>query len=174
MEAMVQKLADLGHELDLQELLVASKGRTAGRPDVARALVEKGICNSIRQAFDRFLKDGGPAYVPMEKFSLPDALALGQSAGAKMSLAHPHQLKNIAVVEDLFSRFKSERQEGIEAYDGRYGRAQREGWLRMAKNHDLVVTGGSDFHGAVTPSITRLGIELPEPHAQRLGQWLGL
>ena len=50
----------------------------------------------------------------------------------------------------------------------------REGWLRMARQLELVVTGGSDFHGEAMPEVAQPGIELPEPHAARLCDWLGV
>lgn len=168
------KLARVGVPLDPAPILAAAEGRVAGRPDVARALVAAGVCTSPREAFDRFLKDGGPADAPIERLGVDEGLALARDAGARVSLAHPHSLGEAALVRDLFARFQSAGLEGLEVFYGRYGRAESRAWLRLADKHGLVPTGGSDFHGDLTPDITRPGIDLPEPHATRLLQWLDL
>lgn len=168
------RLAKLGVSLDPEPILAAAEGRVAGRPDVARALVAAGVCTSPREAFDRFLKDGGPADAPIERLGVDEGLALARRAGARVSLAHPHSLGEPALVRDLFARFQSLGLEGIEAFYGRYGRAESEAWLRLARQRDLVPTGGSDFHGDLTPDISRPGIELPEARARQIRDWLGL
>lgn len=168
------RLAKLGVQLDSAPILAAAEGRVPGRPDVALALVAAGVCTSPREAFDRFLKDGGPADVPIERLGVAEGLALARGAGARVSLAHPHTLRQPALVRDLFVRFRDQGLEGIEAFYGRYGRAESDAWLRLVRELDLVPTGGSDFHGDLIPDITRPGIELAQPHAERLLEWLGV
>lgn len=174
------RLAALGVVLDPAPILAAAEGRTAGRPDVARALVAAKICTSPREAFDRFLKDGGPADAPIERLPVAEGLELARGAGARVSLAHPHTLGERALVRDLFVRFRGRPHEsaheggldGIEALYGRYGRAESRSWLMLAKELGLVVTGGSDFHGDLTPDISHPGIDFPQAHAGRLLEWL--
>ncbi len=173
-ERICAKLARVGVQLDPQPILRAAEGRVAGRPDVARALVAAGICTSPREAFDRFLKDGGPGDAPIERLGVGEGVALARRAGAKVSLAHPHTLGGHALVRDLFRRFHSDGLEGIEAMYGRYGRAESESWLALADRMGLVATGGSDFHGDMVPDVTRPGVDLPEPRAHRILEWLGL
>jgi predicted metal-dependent phosphoesterase TrpH len=168
-----ERLARLGHPLDADAILDSARGRTVGRPDVARALVASGAASSIRDAFTRFLRDGGPADVAVERLPLAEGLDLARACGARCSLAHPHVLDH-ALVRDLFVRYRDRGLDGLEAYYGRYGPAQREGWLRLADDLDLVVTGGSDFHGDVVPEVTRPGIDLPAPRVGPLLTWLGL
>jgi predicted metal-dependent phosphoesterase TrpH len=139
---------------------------------VARALVEAGVVKTMREAFDRYLHDGGPADVGVERVALEEGLRLGREAGARMSLAHPHTLRDHGVVEEMLRTFRPLGLEGIEAWYGGYARQQREQWLRLARTHDLVVTAGSDFHGDANPDITRPGIDLPQVHASRLREWL--
>jgi hypothetical protein len=174
LRAIVERLAELGIRLDAERLLIATHGHTPGRPDVARALVEAGHVRSLREAFDRYLHDGGPADVALARLSLAEGLALGRAAGAKMSLAHPHTLRSYPQVVELFEQHRDGGLEGIEALYGRYGTAERETWLRVARRFDLVVTGGSDFHGAAVPEVARPVIEVPEPHAGRLRAWLAV
>lgn len=171
--AICERLAELGVELDAQAILEASAGSTPGRPDVAKALVAAGVCSSMREAFDRFLKDDGPANVAIEGMSLEEGLAHGRACGARMALAHPHTLRKHALVEALFSELREQGLEGIEAFYGSVSPARAEPWLRLARKHDLVVTAGSDFHGESKVGPARqVGIELPEPHAGRLREWL--
>lgn len=169
-----ERLARVGALLDPEVILRGAEGRTPGRPDVARALVAAGICTSPREAFDRFLKDGGPADAPIERLPVREALALARGAGAKVSLAHPHTLGGIALVRDLYRRFRHQGLEGIEALYGRYAAAESRVWLGLAKELRLVVTGGSDFHGDLTPDVARPGIELAGEHVEGLLGWLGV
>jgi predicted metal-dependent phosphoesterase TrpH len=173
-EQILDKLDNLGFVLDRQEIRSRNHGRTPGRPDVAAALVREGICNSMRQAFDRFLRDGGPADVSVERVGLDEGLELGRRAGAKMSLAHPHSLRNVALVEDLFTRYKTAGLEGLEAHYGRYGRAERRHWEAVARKHELVVTAGSDFHGAANPAVGQPVVECEAEVARTLCDWLGV
>lgn len=171
--AIVERLAELGVPLDQERVLRGAAGHTPGRPDVARALLEAGHVRSLREAFDRYLHDGGPADVAFARLSLEEGLQLGREAGAKMSLAHPHTLRSYALVVELFRRHRDAGLEGIEALYGRYPAHERETWLRVARSFDLVVTGGSDFHGEAVPDVTQPGIDVPEPLAGRLRDWLG-
>jgi predicted metal-dependent phosphoesterase TrpH len=169
--AICERLAALGVQLDPEPILAAAIGRTPGRPDVANALVAAGACSSTRMAFDRYLRDDGPANVSIDGLTLADALALGRAAGARMALAHPHTLRHYAVVRALFLEFRPHGLEGIEAFYGHASPTRAEPWLRLARELDLVVTAGSDFHGQ-QHEITHPVVELPIAHAPRLREWL--
>jgi hypothetical protein len=172
MRVIADRLQSLGIRVDPEPIIASAAGRTVGRPDLARALVAAGAASSMNDAFDRFLGDGKPANVPFERISVASGLALGTSAGARMSLAHPHTLGHL--VDDLLRRHRGQGLEGLECYYGAYTAKQRRRWLSLAKKLDLVVTGGSDFHGTSMPQIVEPGIQLPELHARRLQRWLGL
>ena len=170
--AIVDRLAGLGIELDGPALLASTCDHTPGRPDVAKALKEAGVVSSLREAFDRFLRDGGPADVQIDRLSLGDGLEIGRACGGRMSLAHPHTLRSFALVADLCRRFRDQGLEGLEAFYGRYGRAEREGWCRLVDELGMVATGGSDFHGEAVPSVSRPTIDLPDMRAARICEWL--
>jgi hypothetical protein len=91
-----------------------------------------------------------------------------------MALAHPHTCGELAVVRDLLRRMRDEGLGGLEAFYGGYGAAERGPWLRLARELDLVVTGGSDYHGELLPAVSRPVIDLPEPFASRAREWLGV
>ncbi|MGH1342570.1 MAG: PHP domain-containing protein [Nannocystales bacterium] len=165
------RLEALGHHLDPEAILAQTHG-VPGRPAVAKALVQAGICTSMKESFSRFLRDGGPADVPVERVSLRDGLDLGLGAGAKASLAHPHAFGAFALVESICRRHREHGLTGLEALYGRYGKAERTGWLRLVDKFDMVATGGSDFHGEAIPEITRPGIELDPARSELLSQWL--
>ncbi len=166
-----ERLKALGHALDPEAILAQTHG-VPGRPAVAKALVQAGICTSFKEAFTRFLRDGGPADVPVDRVSLREGLDLGLGAGGKASLAHPHAFGEYALVESLCRRHRDHGLVGLEAFYGRYGKAQQTGWLRLADGLDMVGTGGSDFHGEAVPDVTRPGIELEPARADALMRWL--
>jgi predicted metal-dependent phosphoesterase TrpH len=170
--AICERLATLGVQLDPEPILTAAIGRTPGRPDVANALVAAGVCSSTRMAFDRYLRDDGPANITIEGMTLARGLELGRAAGARMGLAHPHTLRHYAVVRELFIEFRAQGLEGIEAFYGNASPTRAEPWLRLARELDLIATAGSDFHGDGLGEITAPVVELSSTHALRLREWL--
>ncbi|TPV94895.1 MAG: PHP domain-containing protein [Myxococcales bacterium FL481] len=173
LRAIVKRLGELGMPLDADEILTeVGPGGSAGRPHVAQALQRAGHVSSVREAFDRFLADGKPAYVAGQRLSVADGLALARGAGAQVALAHPHTLGDSAIVRALFADHRDAGLTGIEAFYGRYGSAASAPWLRVAAQFDLTVTGGSDFHGSALPEVVRPGITFPAEHTERLLGWL--
>ena len=158
--------------LDPEVILAEARGATPGRPHVAAALVKAKVVRTVREAFDRFLKDGGPADVPGPRLTVEEGAALGRAAGAKVSLAHPHTLGHPEVVRALLERTRSAGLEGIEAYYGPYASREKAAWLELGRQLDLVITGGSDYHGKNTPEIGTPGVELPDELSDRLLRWL--
>ena len=170
--SICERLEGLGVRLDPDAILATTVGRTPGRPDIAKALVAAKVCTSPRDAFDRYLRDDGPANVQIEGISLAEGLQLGREAGARMSLAHPHTLKHFAIVRELFVEFRAHGLEGIEAFYGGTSLVRAEPWLRLARELDLIPTGGSDFHGEALAYVKHPGIELPLAYSPRLREWM--
>lgn len=170
------RLAELGHPIDPEAILAhVSHGQSAGRPHVARALLEAGVVSSVAEAFTRFLRDGGPADVPVPRLDVREGVELGVEAGARASIAHPHVLGNEALVEDLIGKNRDVGLDGVEALYGPYSEAERRAWLRLADRLGVVATGGSDYHGgSVNPDVTRPVIEVPPERADAIVRWLGL
>jgi predicted metal-dependent phosphoesterase TrpH len=168
MRVMGAKLAQRGIRIDVEPLIAAAEaeGRTIGRPDLARAMVAHGAATSVRDAFSRFLYDGGPVVVPYRALTLAAAVELGRTAGAALSLAHPH-LYDPALLR------AHPGIEGVEAYYGSYDPKERARWIEIADELGLVCTGGSDWHGPDDASCEP-GVDLPDDRADRLTSWLGL
>ena len=164
LRVMAAKLKARGVVIDVEPIITrAADGRSVGRPDLARAMVAQGAATSLKDAFARHLYDNGPVDVPHRALSLRDALALGRAANAAMSLAHPHLYEPA-----LVRAHAGEGLGAIEAFYAGYDPGEREQWIALADELELVCTGGADAHGPDDP----IGVELPDDRAQALLDWL--
>ena len=150
---MVKRLEALGLPLDLQRVLEIAGGDSVGRPHVAEAMVERGYVSSVRQAFERYLGIGRPAYVGRRRLRPEDAVRAITDAGGAAVWAHPGTSRSLA----LIGRFVDLGLAGIEAYHPEHDRQMVEECLRLARRFDLLVTGGSDFHGSSSDEGGDLG-----------------
>ncbi len=169
------RLVSRGIAIDPAAILREAGAASVGRPHVARALVAAGAVKTVPEAFARWLHDGGPADVPIERLSVEEGLELAARAGGRASLAHPHLLGDRAA--QLVRRLGGEGGAGlgaIEAHYAMYARAERKRWLDLAREHNMVVTAGSDFHGDGLPQIDRVGVEIEDAEASALFEWLRL
>lgn len=153
---IVERFRSLGVDMTLEEVQnAAPPGANLGRPHMAQVLVNKGVVRDFAEAFARFLGDGGPAYVEKAVLSPADAIRLIHGAGGLCFLAHPGLLK-LAPHETHETRINALQElglDGIEAYYGMYAPVQTDRFLRLAQKRGLLVTGGSDFHGANKPDV---------------------
>ena len=155
---IVKKLQDLGLEITYDEVVAASGGGQVGRPHFARVLMQKGYVRTNGEAFERFLKKGGPAYVEKARFSPEESIALIHEAGGVSVLAHPFTLHLPAEeLDPLFERLAKAGLEGVETYYSAHTAEETLRYERLAREWELVTSGGSDFHGANKPNID-LGI----------------
>ncbi len=125
-----------------------AQGMPVGRAHFARALVAVGAANTLEQAFDRYLDEGRPAYVPLPHRSAAEAIALLISVRAVPVLAHPVRTGlEPHILEALALSLKEAGLRGIEAFHPSASVAQARTLCSMARRMELLVTGGSDFHG---------------------------
>lgn len=143
-EAIIKKLADLGMPLDFNRVLEIAGDAAPQRPHIAEALKERGYVETVREAFDRYISNDGPAYVHSEKVTTEQAVELIRSVGGLAVLAHPTYTPNIDVVVELAAKAGAS---GIETFYGTYSEETVERILGLARKFDLIPTGGSDFHG---------------------------
>lgn len=142
-ERMLGKLESLGFPLDLGRVISLREEGSVGRPHVARAMVEAGYVKTIRDAFDKYLTRGKPAYVERMRFTPLEAVqALSRAEGVPV-LAHPGDDATPALIRELCDGGL----EGLEVYHPEHDLRQEQLYAAMASEYGLVATGGSDSHG---------------------------
>ena len=134
--------------------------RSAGRPWIARALVERGHCATTGEAFERWLARGRPAYVPRLAAPPREVFARIHEARGITSLAHPGLLGH----DEWITDFASAGLDALEAYHSNHDAERTRHYLALAGRLGLGVSGGSDYHadethGAITPG----SVSLPRP-----------
>ena len=144
-DAMADRLRSLGMSLPMDEIR-RDAGASIGRPHLARAMVRQGYVSSVAEAFERYLGRNCPAYVPRVTMSAAEAIALLRERGAVPVLAHPGLIKwPMERFLPMLNAWKEAGLMGLEVYHpGNYGNFPY--WDRLARQHRLLVTGGSDFH----------------------------
>jgi len=144
-QAMGDRLNKMGLAIDLEKIMAAA-GDSIGRPHLARALVSAGHVKSVSEAFDRYLGDGKPAYVPREKMAASHAISMLKNRGAVPVLAHPALIQwPMERILPLIKAWKEAGLMGLEVYHP-CNRGDYAKWDRLARQQGLLVTGGSDFH----------------------------
>ncbi len=154
MHAIVERLAGLGIQIRVADIEKFGDGKTIGRPHVARAIVESGAVSTVKEAFDRYLGEGQPAYVQRFRLELDDAVKLVRGAGGTVTIAHPGV--NHLERGDL-ARLAAAGVAGVETHHPDHNPSVREKYLRLADELGLVPTAGSDFHGEALYPDRRLG-----------------
>ena len=140
---MVDRLNHLGIPLRTEAVFRLANCRAPGRPHVARTLVSEGLCSSLDEAFDRFLKKGKPAWVPKFKMSALAAIELIHEAGGVAVLAHPGLNRTDEVIPQVIEAGL----DGLECFHTKHSTSMTEHYLQIAEAQRLLVTGGSDCHG---------------------------
>ncbi|WP_035992406.1 PHP domain-containing protein [Leptolyngbya sp. KIOST-1] len=144
---MAAKLAELGYPIELP----AMGGNMApGRPHLAAALVEAGHVATKREAFDRWLGDHGPVYVPYEKFSAAEGIQLLRDCGAVPVWAHPCLFKG-STVDALMPQLVAAGLMGVEVYHPHHSPSDVRRLEDYCRHYGLLMTGGSDYHGPPEP-----------------------
>ncbi len=162
-ERIVARLNELGVRVEFSSVLDQSAGGAIGRPHVARAMIAEGWAVDFRDAFERYLGNGKPAYVAKERLAVSDAIGLIHDAGGLAVLAHPGQGGTRERIES-FARL------GMDGVEVRHPGHSAEDIARigaLVAHFSLVPSGGSDWHGA-TDGPRQLGtMRVP-------AEWLGM
>jgi 3',5'-nucleoside bisphosphate phosphatase len=154
--ALVDRLAELGVPVPWEEVVAEAGGEEGvGRPHFARVLVRHGAAEDVSDAFDRWLADDRPAYVPKARLGADDVARLARGSGGVAVLAHPLSLglapgALVEVVVELAEAGLT----GVEAFYGSYSPDERRMLVDVAERAGLVATGGSDFHGTFKPDLS--------------------
>lgn len=165
---MAERLADLGYPIDIDAVLrdvAADPDRAVARPRIAVELLRAGHIRSLDEAFDRFVGEGRPAYVPRSGASPQEVVGLIRRAGGVAALAHPGLLKR----DDLIPGLVHAGMGAIEVYHGDHDDAMRARYAEVARRYNLAMTGGSDYHGDDSGHHAPLGsVSLPPEEFERL------
>ena len=143
-ELMVERLRQLGYDISLARVLEIAQGGALGRPHLAQALLEKGYVASYDDAFRTLIAKNSPAYVSRVGLTPLEAVTLARAHGGVPSLAHP---ATVLRPEELLPMLVGAGLAGIETYYPEHSPSFVARCLALARAHDLVPTGGSDFHG---------------------------
>ncbi|NLW91293.1 MAG: PHP domain-containing protein [Syntrophomonadaceae bacterium] len=140
---MIEKLVGLGLPITVEEVEKQAKGDLIGRPHIAMALKDRCYVESIKEAFDKYIGQGRPAYVPRYKFPPEEAITLIHQAGGTAVLAHPGLIRNERTISEIIDLGI----DGIEAIYPEHDLKQVIYYKNIADRDNLIITGGSDFHG---------------------------
>jgi len=164
---LVERLRSLGIAITIQHVRAQAGEGAVGRPHVARALIALGAARDINDAFDRFLGQGRPAFVPKVLPSVTAVTTLVRTAGGVTAAAH---LKDRAV-RPVLQELKQAGVDGVEVVHPSHDGAVRRRLNKLSVELDLVCTGGSDWHVdfAVDRPVAGLGsMDVPPAWLERL------
>lgn len=149
----------VGLEITFNEVLELSEG-LIGRPHIGEVMIRNGYANTMNEVFEKFLKRGGPCYVPRFKLSPKEAIKFLKKIGAIPILAHPGYITSKIDLDSFIVEQKQYGLMGLEVYYPSHTEEQIKLYRKLAKKHDLLESGGTDCHGKLNegPFIGRLNI----------------
>lgn len=158
---MLDKARSIGLELSMEELQEMAGNDIIGRPHFARLMVKKGYVDSYEEAFEKYLGKGKALYIEKDRLTPEKAIELILDAGGIPVLAHPYQTGlEEEKLEEFLKTLKKYGLMGIEVFYPEHTNKMIEKYLELSKKYDLLVTGGSDFHGKST-ALSSFGIDIP-------------
>ena len=166
-EGIASRLAAHGVPIDVEPMLEQSRretGRSIGRPQVARAMVEAGHVAGIQEAFDRWLGRGLPGFVPREGPTPEAVIETIHLAGGIASIAHPGQCG----LGPRIPALAAAGLDAVEAFHPDHDAALVQEYVDIARRFHLLLTGGSDFHGDPDHGCEPGSVTLPAEEWERL------
>jgi hypothetical protein len=152
---IIKRLNELGLKISLEDVNPTIAHGQLGRPHIAQVMIKKGFVKSMDEAFDKFLGAGKPAYVDKNRIGCEETIKMIRDAGGVPVLAHP-ALLNINddfQLEELIQNLIKIGMRGIEVYYPEHSPEQMQRYRELANKYNLLITGGTDFHGSITPKI---------------------
>jgi predicted metal-dependent phosphoesterase TrpH len=169
---MLERLGQMGMMLEWEEIRALASGDSIGRPHVAQALLNRRYVQTLQEAFDRFIGLDSPAYVPRLRLTPPEVMRTITEAGGVPVLAHPAH-SGAATVRRI-PEFVGYGLRGVEVYYPHHSPEQVEMLLGLCREHGLLATGGSDFHGSGIGGGVSLGsVYVPLECVERLREMAG-
>lgn len=154
-EKMVAALQKEGFPITMEALLAENPDCVITRANIARFLLNHGCIRTISEAFDKYIGDGCKCYVGRFKVTPMEAVSLIKNAGGIAILAHPllYHLSSV-YLQLLINEMKAAGLDGIEAIYSTYTTGEEQLIKKIARENGLLISGGSDFHGANKPAIS--------------------
>ncbi|HPM04431.1 MAG TPA: PHP domain-containing protein [Candidatus Cloacimonas sp.] len=141
---MISLLGELGMKITLEEVVaVAGSRELIVRPHIAQVLVARGYCQTKNEAFDKYIGNFKPAFVPKPEVSVSDAISVIHGAGGLAVIAHPGKLAKASFLDD----FLPLGIDGLEVWHPDHYQWEIDNFINIAQKNGLYLTGGSDFHG---------------------------
>lgn len=145
---MTEKLQELGFPVNYEEVTAIAGNKVVARPHFAELLVKKGIVKTEVEAFEKYLGNGKPAYIPRKVLSPEEAVELLKRSGALVVMAHPRLLKAPRkALEQLIARLVPLGLDALEAYHSEHKPNDVRICVELARKYGLHLSGGSDYHG---------------------------
>ncbi len=146
---ILEKLITLGCPVTKEELQQISGPGLVGRPHFARLLIKKGWAGSMEEAFRCYLGAGAKAYVPRRSMDMVKAMAILHEAGGVAVVAHPFTLGyNNSELAAEVAEMATAGLDGLEVFYPKHSRLFTGTLRALADRHQLIMTGGSDYHGS--------------------------
>jgi len=151
---IIERLRAAGLDVTYEEVKALAGTESVGRPHIAQLLMQKRYVSSAKEAFDRYLAEGKPAYVARELPTPAQAISWIREARGVAVLAHPTWIKETGEgLQSRVTQLKEAGLGGVEVHYSTHSKSQTATYLEMARRLNLLVTGGSDFHGITKPDI---------------------
>lgn len=141
---IIEKLNYLGVSISINDVIKKTQNSSIGRPHIANALIELGYVKNFYEAFDKYLRDNGPAYEKKNHLSAVSAIKLIGDAGGVTILAHPGNLN-----ESILTSLIKSGIDGIEIVHPSHSDSQMRFYKGVVNSYFLLQTGGSDYHGGI-------------------------
>ncbi len=159
--AMLDKLAAVGAPIPWERVRELG-GDNVARPHIARVLVEQGHARSMNDAFNRFIGDGAPAYLPSSRFTPAEAIRLVRDEGGEVALAHPGLLHPTFTLDMVLDDLQHAGLTGLEVYHSTHSAALSARLRATAAKRGLWWSGGSDFHDPTKPEALLGAVDVPD------------
>jgi predicted metal-dependent phosphoesterase TrpH len=151
---ILRKLNAMGLELTWEEVAKHAGEDVVGRPHFSQALIARGYARDKQDVFDRLLAKGKPAYVDRFRMTPADSIAAIIQGGGMAVMAHPSTMElGRKGLKKLVGELKESGLQGIEVFYAEHSQEQVCQYLNLAREFDLVATGGADFHGEANRSV---------------------
>ena len=157
---ILEKLADNSIHIDMETVQLIAGGDVVGRPHIAEAMFNAGYVGSMNEAFNRFLAKGKSAYVERDRLSVVRAIEVILESGGLPVMAHPGYIEmNRVMLRSFFKRMKGYGLVGIEVYYPSHTASIMKMLKSFAREFELVITGGTDYHGRSIEAVPLGGTE---------------